>query len=491
MDVNIWSTFKKGGRSASIASEISRVLPSQKLKQKYESGFSLVNTSKTKPSEKEDIESKVREILDILHKFSELNSLSKEDVHEILDVFETEVFTDENYEYILKRANLLSKYGIIPELVEDETVGGVKYSLRDSPKKKVPFQIPILQTKRRITQKITKVPLKSKLKTIRRLPTLPNVKREEIEIIPEHSSDDKDRILSLIQQTIFEQNSMSKITKLIFEDMPLKIFTEEQGQTYRNIYEISGVESQCNNTIGKFDSLDDNGIRKFPDCYICGFQFYEDKNDGTFIAVERNTKEELRATCEHILPIIQGAFFLELYRPGIDMTNPVIKQQLEFEYSWAHRSCNYEKSDLSFLSTRIQKGKLVSFVFNDRTVSGMLASIVNPDNKRVGLSLLQSQISSKNSWIDGRKIIIKSMMNDIIDYLNSRGNIAFLFLLGYDKITSSERISQKFINAIAEAKQRIQKTKIKLVLDKESGKSISGEIPILVESAYQKSLKRT
>lgn len=496
MDVNIWSTFKKGGRVASIPNEISTMLPSQRLKLKYEKGFSLINTTKPKPSEQEDIESKIKQVFDILHTFSEINSLPEEDVAEILEVFKTEVFIDENFEYILERARVLSKYGLIPELIEDENVnnltGGVKYALREKPKQVVPFNIPS-PIKRQVTQKVRRiVPKTTKyLTTLKSFPPLPTISREGIETVPERTAQEKERIISSIQDVIFEQQSMSKIVKLVFEELPLNIFTKEQRQTYRSIYEFGDIEAQCNNTIGKFNTVDNAGKRKFPDCYICGVEFYEDKNDGIFLNQEKKTKDELRPTCEHILPIIQAAFFLELYRPSIDKTNPVIKHQLDLEYSWAHRCCNYEKSDISFLGTRVQKGKLVSFSFNHRAVTGVLSSIANTSNTRVGLNVIQTQIHSENTWLSGRKDIIQPMIDNIVDYLNSRGNIGLLFILGYDKIISSERISQKFINAIGEAKQRIQKTKIKLILDKESGKSISGEVPIKVESPYQKSLKRT
>lgn len=490
MDVNIWSTFKKGGRVASLPSEPSNILPSQRLKQKYEKGFSLVSTKRPMPSQTEDIETKLNEVLNILHTFSEINSLPKEDVREILDVFETEVFTDENFEDILKRARLLSKYGIIPELIEDGLSGGVKYQLRESPKKFLPYNIqpPV---KRQVTQKVRRYIQKpaTSLKTIKRFPPLPTIVKEEVEIVPEITPERKEEILSLLQTTIFERNSMSKIVKLIFEELPIQIFTGEQQQAYRNIYEQGDISAQCNNTIGKVDSTDTTGKRKFPDCYICGLPFYEDKNEGMFVSSPKDVNDELRSTCEHILPIIQAAFFLEIYRSGINTSDPVIKQQLELEYSWAHRCCNYEKSDISFLGTRIQQGKPVSFVFNSRAVTSVLNSIANPSNERIGLNVIQKQIPSKTTWVSGRSAIIQSMINDIIVYLNSRGNIAFLFALGYDKITSSERISQKFINAIGEAKKRIQKTKITLILDKETGKSVSGNIPLSVQSPYQKSLK--
>lgn len=490
MDVNIWSTFKRGGRVASFPSEPSNLLPSQRLKQKYEKGFSLITTTPPKSIEQVNAQTHVREMLDILYKFSEMNSLSKDDVREILVVFEEEVFTDENYENILNRAKLLAQHGIIPEIIQDEPVGGAKYPERiRTPAAQ--YNAPV-QNKRNVTQKLRGYinPKKTFLKTVRRLPPLPTIPRKDVQVVPDRTPEQKDAILSIIQNTIFDPKSMSKIIKIIFDPAAINIFTEEQHEKYRDIYEFGSVPAQCNNTIGTFDSVDESGKRKFPDCYICGYTFYEDKNDGVFADQSDKSRDELRPTCEHILPIIQAAFFLELYRPDINLKDPEIKRKLDLEYSWAHRCCNYEKGDISFMGTRIQVGNPVSFKVNERAIKGVLSGIANPSNGRVGLNIIQTQIISKPTWIDGRNEVIKSMMNDIVNYLNDKGNIGLLFALGYDKITSSERINQKFINAIGEAKKRIMKdTKIKLILDKETGKFVSSTVPLPVLSEYQRSLK--
>ena len=494
MDVNVWSTFKKGGRSVSVAPELPRILPSQRLKQKYEKSFSSVITTPPKPSEEGDIESKLKTVFELLQPLALINSLSKEDVREILEVFETDVFIDENHQDILKRAKLLSESGLLPDIIEGETTGGVKYNLRESPPKRVPFNIAASEIKRRVTQRLrkridsSKYNLKSSLK--QKLPRLSTISREDVETVPDRTPEEKEKILSLIQESIFERNSMSKITKLVFEELPVRIFAEEQKRQYRRIYEFSEVESQCNNTIGKFDLTNESGERKFPGCYICGFKFYEDKDEDVFKKASDKTRDELRATCEHILPIIQAAFFLQLYRSDINMDDPVIKRELDLEYSWAHRCCNYEKGDLSFLAMNIQQGKPVSFMPNKQVVSAILSGIANTENTRVGLNVLQKQIVSTDAWINTRKDILQSMIVDIVDYLNSRGNIGVLFALGYDKITNSAALSQKFINAIGEAKKRIIKnTSIKLILDKETGQSVSGTIPVPVLTEYQKAVK--
>ena len=464
MDVNIWSTFKKGGRVARpmVSSNVQTFLPSQIIKQKQQP----LN---------------VDSALETLHILSEINSLSKEDVQELLDIFESEILIPENREDILNRAKLLSKYGFLPEITEDETIGGVKYELRESPKKKIIFEPSIEPVKRRTTQRRS---LPQKLQTIKvKYPRLPTIPREGIKIVPDRTPEEKERILSLIQKTIFERQSLSQITKLIFEDLPLHIFSIEQKHRFRYIYELTGVEKQCNSTIGKADALDEAGNRKFPNCYLCGKSFYEGAPD--------KIQDELRAACEHILPIIQAAFFLQIYHPGIDMTNSTVKKEFELEYNWAHRCCNYEKSDISLMRLRMPFGKSLSFGFNSRTAVELLSKIADPTNPRIGLSLIQNQITSKDAWEDERIDVIESIITKITEYLNSRGNIALLFLLCYDKITNSERVSQRFIDAIGEAKQRIKTTKIRLILNKETNQSVSGEVSVPVESAYQKDVKRT
>ena len=71
-------------------------------------------------------------------------------------------------------------------------------------------------------------------------------------------------------------------------------------------------------------------------CWICGFVI-PDVPPGTGFSME----------CEHVLPIAQAVFFIDLYR-GKHTPQSVVKL-VQAEYDWAHRVCNQIKNDTHFL----------------------------------------------------------------------------------------------------------------------------------------------
>jgi len=129
---------------------------------------------------------------------------------------------------------------------------------------------------------------------------------------------------------------------------------EKEKCNARQIWELTSPQQQCANVVGKFEDIPEKDIRK--NCYICGFEIVDTNNPRAGLSPE----------CEHILPIIQAMFFLDLYRPNDKklcnqgVLNPVeckeITETLKEEYAWSHRTCNQIKSDLyTFLQTKIDQ----------------------------------------------------------------------------------------------------------------------------------------
>ena len=96
---------------------------------------------------------------------------------------------------------------------------------------------------------------------------------------------------------------------------------------WRGIFETMGAAQQCGRVIGSFKN-------KSP-CYICGHPILDIKS----------ISHELRPECEHILPVSQARWYLDLFAPGGDPASPALK----LEYAYAHRVCNQAKSDDSFI----------------------------------------------------------------------------------------------------------------------------------------------
>jgi hypothetical protein len=75
-------------------------------------------------------------------------------------------------------------------------------------------------------------------------------------------------------------------------------------------------------------------------CWLCGFGF------NRVIAA-------LKPQCEHVLPIAQAVYYLELY--SSQNSKPADIEFLKLEYEWAHPYCNYRKTDSNFIKESIEK----------------------------------------------------------------------------------------------------------------------------------------
>lgn len=96
---------------------------------------------------------------------------------------------------------------------------------------------------------------------------------------------------------------------------------------WRGIFEIKPAVMQCNKVIGQFkaDTI----------CYICGFP----------IPAVSPASHELHVECEHVLPVAEARWYLDLYDGSPDQDIG----RLSLEYAYAHRVCNQAKSDDSFI----------------------------------------------------------------------------------------------------------------------------------------------
>lgn len=105
---------------------------------------------------------------------------------------------------------------------------------------------------------------------------------------------------------------------------------------YRGVLEPTGAVAQCQKAGKPY-------VKDMP-CYLCG-QPIPDK------AMLSGPEDELYVECEHILPVTEGRWYLELYmatRPP-EKTDAWTRRAIELEYEQAHRVCNQAKSNYSFL----------------------------------------------------------------------------------------------------------------------------------------------
>jgi hypothetical protein len=102
------------------------------------------------------------------------------------------------------------------------------------------------------------------------------------------------------------------------------------GKNVRKIFELSRPTTQCNNTIGPSTGKT---------CWLCGLGF--------------DKRQAFTPQCEHVLPIAQAVYYLELY--SSDNSKPADIDFLKLEYEWAHPYCNYRKTDSIFIKESTEK----------------------------------------------------------------------------------------------------------------------------------------
>jgi hypothetical protein len=108
---------------------------------------------------------------------------------------------------------------------------------------------------------------------------------------------------------------------------------------YRKVLEPTDAVTQCERSGSQFTP----GMK----CYLCGLPIPA-KEDLT------GSEDELYVECEHILPVTEARWFLDLYMARRPPTDPWTRRALALEYAQAHRVCNQAKSNYSFIATDAQ-----------------------------------------------------------------------------------------------------------------------------------------
>lgn len=231
---------------------------------------------------------------------------------------------------------------------------------------------------------------------------------------------------------ICDHNSASIVMRQLFPEEIIEKWedTSERSKkrTCRQIYEITSAKTQCSKV-----------IQTKPDdvCYICGFALDE-------------TTVGLKRVCEHILPIIQAVFFLELYVTGREITPA---QRLE--YDWAHNCCNNVKSDHSFLQTRMVNNYPV-YEFNESYVQKMLKQIIGieqVEGEFKGIEKIQAMVPDKQAWVEKQLVFIRDRkMKDIVKYIADKGDNGMALMIGYRNCSLDKNMKNDFLTLLRESR---------------------------------------
>jgi len=200
------------------------------------------------------------------------------------------------------------------------------------------------------------------------------------------------------------------------KDIVLRIYGPDLGEKlalaagygkrkdYRGVLEPTDPVTQCNRSGNPFVP----GMA----CYLCG-QPIPDKS------MLSGPEDELYVECEHILPVTEARWFLDLYMTIRQPQDAWTQRAVQLEYAQAHRVCNQAKSNFSFIKTDPISG---APIVNEAGTRKILKSIQlralkhvgdyqNPDLARI--------IQGIASTILSRKDVILTQIATLITHINS------------------------------------------------------------------------
>ena len=238
---------------------------------------------------------------------------------------------------------------------------------------------------------------------------------------------------------------LTVMAKYIFGNGAIKAFTEGvknaegkfiiQPRKIRSIWELTDETNQCNNVIGQW--------KIGTDCWICGYVTTQTakrqkletsggaqkrKREPTEEDTTREKATGLEPSCEHILPIAQARFFLDLYNPSTSPASPQTQEVRKLEYNWAHRYCNEIKGDSQYIKnigTDVDPvwGPDMDVITEDlnKIYSGLRNASFYPNydqGKTVLLEKIGSSKVTKNRWLQDRQSEMGKRMQAIADHIN-------------------------------------------------------------------------
>jgi hypothetical protein len=234
-----------------------------------------------------------------------------------------------------------------------------------------------------------------------------------------------DKKLTIMAKYIFGEAVVDAYLKGVKDDSG-KVIIVARPKGIRKIWELGGVEAQCTAVIGGPSGTD---------CWICGFpvvnspQKKKVKKGGVKRSLEDSDSESdpnatgLEPTCEHVLPVAQARFFLDLYNPankGLE-----ISKVLRLEYEYAHRYCNEVKHDDVYILNINTEDDPVWGV-NETAIRSTLNKIFiglsdedyYPNYKKGKPEILKNIDNKHQEWTYDRLDIMSKRVQLIVDHIN-------------------------------------------------------------------------
>ena len=244
---------------------------------------------------------------------------------------------------------------------------------------------------------------------------------------------------SIVYKLINTDKALTPAVQLLFPQEAIDKFTE-RGKKIRDIYEPTNPTTQCYNVVVNEFELGKT------ECYICN-TIIRGKH-GTL--TRKSPTEYIAPECEHILPIIQAVFFLDLYRRPRQLEDTKTKETLRLEYDWAHMRCNRLKSDISFIEAIHRPGKPPEIRFSETKTAEILTKITKED---IWAYIDPQSKVNTATWVNERSGVIETgKINPIINHIYDGGKRTpgVVILSGLRNLKDVRRLDVKFVAALNE-----------------------------------------
>jgi hypothetical protein len=134
------------------------------------------------------------------------------------------------------------------------------------------------------------------------------------------------------------EGSKALVLKLYGEELGPKLAWAAgygRGYDWRKVIEPTDATTQCEKS--------DRAYHPGMDCYMCGRPIPAKET------MPKGSVDELWPECEHVLPLTEGRWLLDIYISKRVMSDPWSKTARHLEYDQAHRVCNQAKRVQSYI----------------------------------------------------------------------------------------------------------------------------------------------
>jgi hypothetical protein len=222
---------------------------------------------------------------------------------------------------------------------------------------------------------------------------------------PDYTVDPNDMLRKEMMQG-FELRKLTEMAYALYGRTGVEKITELFDPRHRNkaaairtFFEgFSG--DQCRGALG---GTDRDFIEGKSLCWICGF------------VIPVNATSGYKMECEHVFPIAQAVYFVDLYR-GRDV-NPDSVNKLYYEYDWSHRVCNQIKNNKHFIRPGPSKEKRW-VIAEDAEFGRFLTELYDrSDIYFTGGNQLKAQINTvgRDAWIRARILAVKERCEETLE----------------------------------------------------------------------------